>query len=141
MFVGRHLLGDGESAELEAGGAADGVGGDDVAGEIADDQAKGIAFDAEVESGSAEADRGGILQRLNVDRLGASGGEDRPRCVLRERAWSDADAEDVWAERSDPQGRGAGVEFDAVALCLGTDDGVECHSGLRSGLGGGERGS
>ena len=73
VFASRHLLGDGEAAELEADGPAHGVGGDDVAGEIADDETQRIALDADFDRGGAEADGSIVLNRLDVDRLGARG--------------------------------------------------------------------
>src|SRR5260370_9411170 len=87
VLPGRHLLGDRESTELEANGAAHGVGGDDVAGEIANDDAEGIALHPNIERRGMEAHRSVVLRRLNVDRFTACTGEDCPGGVLGERSW------------------------------------------------------
>ena len=84
MFVAGHLFGDGEAAELESHGAADGVGGDDVSGEITDDDAQGIALHADLERRGAEADGGGVVDRLHVDGLAARLGKYGPGSVLGE---------------------------------------------------------
>ncbi len=49
MFVGGHVLVDGEAPELEeGGGAADSVGGDHVAIEVANDESERSALNADV---------------------------------------------------------------------------------------------
>ena len=63
MLVAGHGLVDGKAAQLEFGGAANGIGGDDVAGEIANHQAQRIALNADIERGGAEADGCGVLRR------------------------------------------------------------------------------
>ena len=133
VLVAGHLLGDGEAAELEAYGATHGVGGDDVAGEIANDEAEGIALDADFERGGAEADGGIVLHRLHVDGFRARGGENCPGSVFGKSAGSDAHAEDVVAKGCDAQSRCAGLDFNAVAQGLGTGYGIECCRGLRGG--------
>src|SRR5271167_2705474 len=71
MLVAWHLLGNGETSELECYGAADGVGGNDVAREVANNEAKRTALDTDIERGGAEAYGGGVLGRLNIDGLAA----------------------------------------------------------------------
>ena len=65
VFVARHGLVDGEAPELEFGGAANRVGGDDVAGEIANHQSQRSALNPDIERRGAEADGRGILRRLH----------------------------------------------------------------------------
>ena len=131
MFVAGHGLVDRKAPELEFGGAANRVGGDDVAGEIANHQAEGIALDADVERRGAEADRGGILHGLHGDGLAARRGKDRPGSVLGESARGDAHAENVVSEGGDAQTRRAGLNFNAVPQGMGTGYGFERSDVLR----------
>ncbi len=56
MFVGGHVLVDGEAPQLEEGGGATGsVGGDYVAIEVANDEAEGSALNADVQRRGTEA--------------------------------------------------------------------------------------
>jgi hypothetical protein len=56
MFVGGHVLIDGEAPQLEEGGGATGsVGGDYVAIEVANDEAEGSALNADVQRRGTEA--------------------------------------------------------------------------------------
>ena len=66
MFIGGHGFVDGETAEPEFSGAANRIRRNDVAGEIADDQAEGIALHPDVQRRGAETDEGGVLRRLRL---------------------------------------------------------------------------
>ena len=56
VLVGGHGLVDGKAAQLEFRGASDGIGGNDVSGEIADDQAERVALDADIKRRGTETD-------------------------------------------------------------------------------------
>ena len=106
---------DGEAAEGELCGAGDGIFTDDFSGEVADDDAEGVALDADFESGGAEADRGGVGDGLDVDGLFADGGVDGPGGVFGEGGVGGfANADDVVAEGGDADLCGTGLHGDAV---------------------------
>src|SRR3954468_11714014 len=65
VFVARHGLMDRKSRLLKFGGASNGVCGDDVSCEIADDHTQRFAFNADIERRRAEADRGRVLRGLH----------------------------------------------------------------------------
>ena len=87
VFVARHGLVDGEAAQLEFGGAANGVGGDDVAGEIANHQSQRIALNPDIERCGAEADGRGILRRLHSRQICCAAREGLPMTRPRENCF------------------------------------------------------
>ena len=103
VLIDSHFLVDGKTAEAEFRRLAQSVGAEDFAGEIAHNQAQGIAFYPNLEGRGAEADGGGVLMRLGIhglhfNRVGARGGKYRPRGIFRKRgSGGDADAQDVFA--------------------------------------------
>jgi hypothetical protein len=122
MLVGGHVLVDGEAPELEeGGGVTDGVGGDYVAIEVANDEAERSALHADVKRRGTEADRGGISARLHIDGLAARSRKDRPGSVLGESATGgNAYAEDVVSEGDDAQTCRICLKLNAIAEGLGT---------------------
>ena len=128
MFATGHLFGDGEAAELESDGAAGGVGGDDVAGKIANHQAQGIALHSDLQRRGSKAHGGGVLDGLHVDGFAARPGKYRPGSVLGESAGRDAHSNDIVTECGDAQSRDASLDFNTVAQRLGTGYGFD-HGG------------
>jgi hypothetical protein len=122
MFLGGHVLVDGEAPELEEGcGAIDSVGGDYVAIEVANDEAEGSALNADVKRRGTEAYRSGISAGLHIDGLAARSRKDRPGRVLGESATGgNAYAEDVVPEGDDAQTRRTCLNLNAIAKGLGT---------------------
>src|SRR5664280_2199033 len=107
------------------------VGTENVAGEIANDETGGIAFDADIENSSTEADRVRIVNRLDFDGLGTRFGKNGPGCVFRKMTvGGDDDAEDVVAQGGNAQVRWARFDVDAVVLGVSSGDGGEGRGGL-----------
>ena len=110
----------------EFSGSSECVGGDDVSGEIANDEAQRIALYADIERGGAEADGCGVLDRLYFNGFGAWAGEDRPGGVLGEGgAGGDTHADEVVAEGRDAQLRQACLNLNAVVQRLGAGYRIE----------------
>jgi len=131
MLVGGHALVDGEAPELEGGGATDGVGGDHVAVEVANDKAERSALNSDVKRRGTEADRGAIPARLHIDGLAARSRKDCPGSVLGESATGgNSYAEDVVSEGGDAQTRRASLNLNAIAKGLGTGYRFEHKPGL-----------
>ena len=96
MLFGGHALGDGETAEIECGGAIDSVGGNYVAAEVANDEAERRALNADIERRGTESDRGSISARLHIDGLAARSRKDGPGSILGQSATrGNAYAEDI----------------------------------------------
>jgi hypothetical protein len=115
MFVVGHLFGDRKTTTLETYRTAYRIGRDNVACKIANDDAKGSAFNADFQRRGAKACGSIILKRLNVDGLAARAGKDRPGSVLRKGpVFCDAYADNVIPESGNPQDRRTGPEFDAI---------------------------
>ena len=126
VLVAGHLARDGEAAELELHGAANGVGGDDFSAEIADDDTERIALHANFKRGGAEAHGGGVVDRFHVDGFAAGLGENGPGSVLGKIAVGrNAHADNVVAQRRDAKSGRARLQFNAVAQRMRTGYGFE----------------